>query len=512
MELNLTFLNIEAQTYFHSRVRNNCFSGGFGNAKTYTACEKAILLLLSFPGYRYAISRQKLTYLRSSTRQTFFKILPPELIKNDDAHITHTTTLINGSLIYWLHLEAWDEKSLRGLEINSSLIDQAEEVEEALYLVLDGRIGRWDGYKVPAALKERHLKELGKPWPTRTLPTGKIVDAVPNYHDILCNPDVETHWIYRTYHPDSSEHEPESTHFYIERETDPNSYDPGTYAQMQNRDQEWVDKYLHGKWGASQSVVHTLRKASVIKVSDFESTEQFNEWLENVLKTSALYRVLDHGESAPTSCLWFAAYKNVHICYREYYVANAPVSAHRSNIHFLSKDETYRGDFADPSIHHKRGQKDGGFWSIALEYLDTEITDAPTISWIGADNNELATRNRINEFLTLFPKAAHPVSLELNSPRLYFIAKSKEYNEGCSHAINEIQAQRKKVIAAEKGKTFYSDEREKGIADHAYDCIRYYVAMHSRGMAGKTRPIPARSFAHYNRLTRMKKAILRHNH
>jgi hypothetical protein len=501
MKLDISFRNVEQQKFYWSRHRNNCFSGGFGNGKTWSACLRAITFLLTFPGYRIAIARQKLKNLRSTTKETFFQILPPELILRDDNQITHSTLLINGSLVYWLHLESWDEKSLKGLEINSALIDQAEEIQESIYLVLDGRVGRWSRARVP-----EELLSLNPKWPRNRFNEPRV----HNYMDVLTNPDLETHWVYKHFHPDSEEKLPD--HFYIEKETDENLYDPRTIESMKRRDKEWVDKYMRGKWGASRSAIHILQKPSVIRPNEFIDSAVFNNWLEKILKRAALYRVLDHGGSAPTCCLWFAAYKGIHICYREYYMAEETISFHRQQINFLSGDEVYVANYADPSIHHETAQKHGGYWSVAKEYYDSEYTTSPGIYWLPADNNELATRNRINELLSKSPLWKHPVTDEEPAPGLFFLKKDSTYPTGCLYSISQISAQRKKEITTENGRVIYSDERDSSVTDHAYDCVRYYVAMHNKGISDKRIEPPRRSFAHFNRIAKRRRQMIGPNH
>src|SRR5215831_4561461 len=135
MDLNIQFRNPEQERYYWATARNQCYSGGFSNGKTFCACLKTSSLLLTFPNYRLVIAREKYVDLKKTTMQTMFKILPPEVIKSHSLQ-DGITILKNGSTIFWMHLDSFDEQSLRGLEINSVLIDQAEEIDENIYLVL----------------------------------------------------------------------------------------------------------------------------------------------------------------------------------------------------------------------------------------------------------------------------------------------------------------------------------------------------------------------------------------
>src|SRR5208282_4844915 len=145
--------------FYYAIQRNQCFSGGFNNGKTFDGCLKGSTLLLTFPNYRMAICRQTFKDLKVTTMQTFFKLLPSGVVQSHNDQ-DGFTTFRNGSAIYWLHLDKVDESTLRGLEINSVLVDQAEEMDEKVYDVLDSRIGRWDGAIVP-----QDLSILMPDWP-----------------------------------------------------------------------------------------------------------------------------------------------------------------------------------------------------------------------------------------------------------------------------------------------------------------------------------------------------------
>ena len=127
----------------------------------------------------------------------------------------------------------------------------------------------------------------------------------------------------------------------------------------------------------------------------------------------------------------------------------------------------------------------------------TKDIEAPPIHTVPADNNEYSTRNRINELLRPSPKFKHPVSGESGRPGIYFIKRSEDYQNGCYHAIRELQGQRRKMIGYVDGKAIYSDDREESISDHAYDCIRYFVSMHGNSLKVPERQPPPHSFRWY---------------
>lgn len=490
MDLQVSFRNQPQKDFYFSTSRNQCISGAFNNGKSWVGCLKALTLLMSFPNYRIVIARQTYKDLKITTMQTFLKMCPSELIASHNEQ-DGVTSLMNSSMIYWLHLDKVEDKTLRGLEINSYLVDQAEETDEKTMDILDARLGRWDGAIVPDSMLFAFPD-----WPRDPITNKPLA---PSYGMLLTNPDTEFHYIYRKYHPDSPDRK--KGYFYTEGEWDPTLGSRETYDEALTKDQEWVDKYVLGKWGRSSAAIHFLDKQGILEPSE--------ELLERVLSKGNLFKVLDHGDSAPTSCLWFAAVDGVFICYREYYVPGQVISRHRKNISDLSGKEEYSGNYADPQINKVTAQKDGGFWSVRKEYMSDDLKDdlgnpVPGLFWTMADNNEFATRNRINELLKPSLRFKHPVSGTTPAIGLYFIKKTPEYPNGCQHAITQIGSQRKKLIGQIEGKSFYSDEREDSITDHAYDCIRYFVAMHgTQPLEARKRP-PKNSFAYYNMLIQMR--------
>jgi hypothetical protein len=486
MDLEIKFANSAQRSFYYATARNQCFSGGFNNGKTYAGALKAFTLLTTFNNYRMAICRQVYADLKRTTMQTFFKICPHEIIERHNEQ-DGLTVLKNRSQINWMHLDKVDENSLRGLEVNSILVDQAEETEEKVYDVLDARIGRWDNVEIPEALLRRFPN-----WPHSR--QGKPL--APSYMMLLVNPDTQYHYIFRKYHPDSLEKN--ERYFFVEGEWDPTLGSEESYNEAIKRDTEWVNKYVKGQWGISNAQIHRVLPESFLEYSP--------ELIQRIKTKGNLFRSLDHGDAAPTCCLWFAVLDGVYVCYREYYLGNEVISNHRRNIHDLSENEVYSGNYADPQIFKKTGQKDGGFWRTADEYMDKSIP-GPALFWIPADNNEFATRNRINELLRPSESRKHPITGESPAPGLYFIKRSHEYQSGAYQSITQLQSQRRKLLGYVDGKSIYCDERDEGVTDHAYDPIRYFVAQHGMGLSPAQRTPPRMSLKFYQFLKKRQEQV-----
>lgn len=488
MDFKISFINGVQRDFFNDPRRNICVCGGFGSGKTYIALKKLFFLSLAFNKYRCVVARQIYKDLLNTTFKTFSKICDPSLIQNWNETKGYMR-LINGSEILWMHLDDFDEQVLKGLEINSVYVDQPEEIQESIYTVLDSRVGRWD---------------KAYPNPKFPLPAGVSFEKnafgnyiVPNFMYLTPNPDSEDHWIWRYYHPDS----PGRIYnygYYEVASTDNPALNAETLKIMLSRDPSWVKRFVYGKWGISDILLHRVLPDSIIDVS--------KEWIENLIHKSNCYRVLDHGDSSPTVCLWFLVHKDWHICYREYYVPNATVKTHRESITALSKNEFYVANYADPQIFRPTMQKYGGFWTIAQEYTDPDL-HAPPLAFVPADNNELATRNRINDLLNLDDIVEHPINKAKPAPRLYFVKKSRNHEYGCENAILELKSQKRIKIGEVNGKPIFSDDRDMKVQDHAYDPIRYYVAMRIRGPRERAPEMSPRSFLSVRNQQRLLKAI-----
>lgn len=492
--LEISFINKVQEDFYYDNKRNEGFSGGFGNGKTMGAAMKVLTLLTTFPKYRVAGTRYRVKDLNTSTMSTFFKKCPPELYaeayggrRNDREGYLR---LVNGSEVFWMHLDDFSEESLRGLEINSRLGDQDEEISEGVYLVMDSRIERWDQAEIPPHLNSENFPR--NPFTGRPMP--------PCYNMSLVNPDTTVHWWYKRYHPDSPESERfKKTHSFYSASIHDNPAIPQSLKdEMLTRDKRWVDRYYWGRWGIAGGSIHQINKSSILEVTSPDirhqltastgiSEEELQKLLEIIKRDGIKYRVMDHGEVSPTCCLWFAylspsvLFKNygvqskgIHLCYREYYVPDRLVSYHRQAITNLSGDEKYYGNYADPDIFRKHSQKYGGRWTVADEYLDSRIK-APSIIWQPGDNNEMASRNAVGELLSLDLSAIHPITGLSPAPLIYFLKRHQEhYPNGCSNVIVETQSAKYKKLGSINGEDIYSDERDSSVADHSYDPLRYY--------------------------------------
>jgi len=255
---------------------------------------------------------------------------------------------------------------------------------------------------------------------------------------------------------------------------------------MKSRDPQWVKRFVHGQWGISEATLHQVLPDSII--------DPPKEWIDHLIKSATLTRSFDHGETSPACMLWWAAYKDYYVCFREYYQDRTLVSEHRRNISDLGGDETYQYSVADPAIFKVQNQKYGGFWCTSDEYTDRNL-NAPPIHFIPGDNNELTTRNRVNEYLRLHDEIKHPLTHVSPAPKIYFVTLNAEnHNYGCFHAIQQLRNQRRIKLGTINGRDIYGQERDDKITDHAYDTVRYYIASHAGFKSAPKRKFSESSF------------------
>lgn len=487
--MDFNFSSIVAEKVFLISSRIIVWISGYNSGKSWTAIQKALFLLLTFPGYRVAIFRSNATDLKRTTRQTFYKVCPPDLIAKDTNDQVPETIFDNGSKIYWMHIDIHTIDSVKSLEVNMIIYDQGEDLAASVYDALDARVGRWEDVEIPKELE--HLL-------TRNEFTGKL--EPPAYFVILANPpdEGEAHWFYHSLEPDEIDIKSEEKEKYYTIKTGKRvsfiesssvlnrAINKENLNTLLSRDQAFIDRYVHGKRSQGEGSIHLVPDECIL---DYD--EQF---LKTILLKGALTRVLDYGSTSPTCCTWWANYKGIHVCYREYYQPNKLISYHRREIAHLSNGEYYVGNYADPQCFKKDQQAKGGRFSIADEFLDESLycerpQDAPPIIFIPADNNEFATRNRINELLQLSNKNVHPINGRIPAPGVYFMKQSKEYPNGCNHIIRETKSQKKELLDTINGQPIYSNERDKNVVDHAYDTFRYYISIHQMpGFELKTKP------------------------
>jgi Phage terminase large subunit len=457
--------------------------GGYGAGKTTGICLKALWILDTFPGAQVAIIRRTSTQMRKTTLATFLSVCPPEpYIKrfNEQAGILELT---NGSKAFFLHLD--EEKSvgvLKSLELTAAFIDQAEEVDASAIDLLVTRVGRWRGAKVPPEF-------LTDDWAWRD---GRGRPTPPSWVVLAFNAPGFDSYLWERFAAESPQREKwKKVGWNLLRTSsrENKSLGQSNLASLLARDEDFIARYVDAlSWGVTRGMVFDISTKSLLDPEP--------ELLTKIMRTMKLHRSLDHGETAPTCCLWWATDHDGNIfVYREYYVADPMISNHRKAIVELSKEDRckYYSNLADPTIFSKTRGKTmtgGAKWSVSDEYSDARTLDKATaLYWGAAQNDEEMTRSRVREYLRVEPNHRHPITGERGAPRLYFVKKSPTHPWGCDRVIIETRAQRyTKIGENSDGVQLFSEVRDELIVDHAYDALKYGVASRPALGLAPTRP------------------------
>lgn len=198
--------------------RFTALSGGFGSAKTFAGCIKAILLSALFPKNMGIVARMTYPELRDSTRKTFFEILPHSWIAswNETQNIL---ILRNGSQISFRPID--DIRKQRSSNLGWFYIDQAEECKYEDFLDLAGRLRR--------------------PVPRQ-------------YGFITVNPDGHN-WVWQNFFKDGKGKNEQ--YYGINSTTFDNPYLPQGYIQslIDAYPKEWIDRFVYGSHEVKSGVI-----------------------------------------------------------------------------------------------------------------------------------------------------------------------------------------------------------------------------------------------------------------
>lgn len=366
VKIKLNYTPLPKQQEFHGNAdKYRAFGGGFGNGKTSAGCFEAFALSMEYPGTVGIIARKTRPELKSTTQDVFFNGgggdpgldwtgCPQEVIRTFNK-TEGKLTFINGSVIYFIPLD--EPQKLTNLNLGWYLIDQAEEVPEDMFLMLNGRLRR------------------------RGSPRKGMILFNPNGHD----------WIYKRWVRDKL-----PNHGFIHAKTSDNPHLTADYlAQFDQYPAAWKKRFFDGSfdvftgqiWPEFDPAVHVIRPFVI------------PPWFE-------IIETIDHGRRNPTAVLWLA-FDDRGNCFvvDEHYKAGQLVGYHAQAI------RKRRDNWGEPNytvIDASAAQEDPNTGrSVIDEYWDYGIYTIPS------DRHVIARVNRVAEWLRLDPKHEHPLTGEL---------------------------------------------------------------------------------------------------
>lgn len=414
---------LEAQKAFLiNNSQYSLFSGGFGSGKTVSLVLKALLISQLMPKNFGLIGRLTYPELRDTTQKTFFEFCPPSWYAPENGGVWNKSEnyvrLYNGSEIIFRHLDTISEKELLSLNLGWFGIDQAEEIGEGVFQILQSRLR---------------------------------MNTVPRrYGFMICNP-AGHNWLWHKFHPDSKDRMKGAAYFesttYDNRTNLPEDYIKG---MEESYTEEMKKRFLYGSWDVFEGQVFVEFDPRAHVIDPFEIPPFWDKIV-----------AIDHGLVNPTAVLWGAIDQDGNLfVYDEHYEAGKPVSHHAQSIKQHSNGQQISLTVIDPSTQAKTREKDGFPFSVIQEYNDYGIYPVP------ANNDRSASINRIKEFLRIYPDRLHPVTGKMGSPKMFIM-------RNCEKTIEEVNKYAWRKVRSLAGKN--PQETTTDLDDHTVDALRYMV-------------------------------------
>lgn len=380
------------------------YSGGVGSGKTMIGCITLLHMAVLKRG-DYLIGRQFMPELRSTTYKTFHDICPPELIVEKrvaDAETIIRTVDGGTSTILFRGLEEPDK--LRSLNLNAFYIDEAAQVSEAAFMLLQGR------------LRGAHFRK-------------GIITQNPGGHD----------WAWRWFvKQDMITSDTVKRQFLnIRAPSTENIHLPDGYVDtmLASWSKERIEREIMGSDDTFEGMVYTEFDRSLHVVKPFRIPD---DWTRRV--------GVDHGFRNPSAWVYGAmdGDGNMYI-YREYYEKEKLIQdICKENIKLIGGEKIEQVRI-DPSVKATRGATGKSDYDIYLENLPNGF---PLLM---AQNDVTAGIDRVKSYLKPDKNG---------KPRVYIF-------ETCTHLIDEILQYRwEEQLVSRQGKVNEKEKPVKN-NDHA---------------------------------------------
>lgn len=399
------------------------YVGGVGSGKTLIGCITMLSWAVMYPG-DYLISRMFQPELKITTYKTFLEICPPELIlEHRVADMTIRIKCANGksSLILFRQLEEPDK--LRSLNLSGFYIDEANQVSEEAFMLLQGRL-RGGGIR------------------------KGILTTNPKGHD----------WIYRWFQKkDHFKDETSKQHYHlIKAPSTENHHLPEGYIEsiMSTWSQERIDREINASWDAFEGMVYHEFRRDIHVVRPFKIPDNWERHIR-----------IDHGYRAPSAILLAAVspdgdvYVYKEIYEREWLIRELILGDPREKKFglkdYIKGTKSFKTAKIDPSTRRRTGKSGESDFD---EYLRHWPSSLPSLQL--ARNDVQLGIDRVKSYLKIHPK--------LQRPMLYIF-------ESCSNLLEEISTYRyPELKPTEQGN---KNEKENPVKanDHALDALRYLI-------------------------------------
>lgn len=399
------------------------YVGGIGSGKSLIGCITLLHWAVLYPG-DYLIARQFMPELRMTTYRTFLEICPPELI--EEHRVADALVRIKGiggkiSTVFFRQLE--EPEKLRSLNLSGFYIDEANQVSEESFMLLQGRL-RGAGIR------------------------KGILTTNPKGHD----------WLYRWFFQKDHMKDPivKLQYHLIKAPSTENIHLPDGYLQsvMASWDDARIQREIQGSFDAFEGQVYSDFRRDVHVVRPFRIPSNWERHIR-----------LDHGYRNPAAALFFAiSPEGECYCYKELYVREWLIKEivlgnkkeKKEGIVELTRGgSSFKTAKIDPSTKARRG---GTGESDYDEYRRHWPDTLPPLQM--AKNDVQVGIDRVKSYLKADPKTQKPL--------LYIF-------ETCTNLLEEITTYRYPDLRPNQQGVKSEDEKPIKVDDHALDALRYMV-------------------------------------
>lgn len=404
------------------------YVGGVGSGKSLIGCITVLSWAVMYPG-DYLIGRQFMPELKITTYQTFIDICPPELILEHRIADAMVKLRSAGGSIATIIFRGLDEPDkLRSLNLNGFYIDEANQVSEEAFLLLQGR------------LRGKHVRKG-----ILTMNTGG--------HDWS--------WRYFVSKQDLTSEWAKAQFVNIKAPSTENHHLPDGYVEgmLATWSEERIKREVLADEDSFQGQVYSDFKRDLHVVKPFRIPDN---WIRHIR--------IDHGFRNPAAVLYFAVSPDGEVyLYREFYerewlineIINGKKEAeYRPGIASLGRyghenAEVFETAKIDPSTKNRNG-RDGT--SDYDEYHRHWPTKWPILGF--AKNDVQVGIERVKSYLKPHQKSGKPM--------LYIF-------ESCKNTLDELSTYKYPELKTGENEKKAEPEKPIKARDHAMDALRYMI-------------------------------------
>lgn len=252
VEVSLDYKANPKQRVFHGmQAKYRGFCGGWGNGKTTAGCVETFMRLMEFPKTECIIARKTRPELKATTWKMFMQGdtskdgwhgVPKECIKlynRSDLYLE----LVNGSVVHGVPLD--DPAKLENYNLGLFWVDQAEEIEEDIFLKFHGRLRQQEA------------------------PREGLLTFNPNGHN----------WLWRRFIDSNRSHSFARQYGCVEATPFDNPNLPEDYLeQFENLPKHWYERFVMGSHEVFVGQIFTDYNPDIHVIDPFRIPSDWERW------------------------------------------------------------------------------------------------------------------------------------------------------------------------------------------------------------------------------------------